>query len=146
MTFAKRRPNDEIPTSSMADIAFLLVIYFMLTVTFASSQGLDMSFPPENDEPVTVDPIESVLVEIRPDGELNVDGRPLPLDSLLSYLEPKLRQNPDKPVILRPHPQSAYGSMILVYDELRQAPDKLGLERGINIALPTEREIDIYWL
>ena len=34
------RSGAEIPTSSMADIAFLLIIFFMLTAVFATTEGL----------------------------------------------------------------------------------------------------------
>ena len=33
----------------MADIAFLLIIYFMVTTTFAATRGLDFSLPQEDD-------------------------------------------------------------------------------------------------
>lgn len=103
-----------------------------------------MSFPAEDDA-VTVDPVESVLVEIDPAGHLTVDRKPMQLAGLLPYLAPKLERNPDKPVILKPHPQSTYGAMIQVYDELRMGPAKLGVDHEITVALPTEREIAKLW-
>ena len=39
----KEREQPEIPTASMADIAFLLIIYFMLTTVFSVTKGLDFS-------------------------------------------------------------------------------------------------------
>lgn len=44
-----QRTNDEIPTSSMADIAFLLIIYFMVTATFTATRGLDLEMPAEQE-------------------------------------------------------------------------------------------------
>ena len=38
MRFKRGTVNDEIPTASMADIAFLLIIYFMVTTTFRRDQ------------------------------------------------------------------------------------------------------------
>lgn len=139
------KSNAEIPTSSMADIAFLLIIYFMLTVTFSVSKGLDFGL--DKDEPIThIEPIESVLVEIQPGGGLLVDRRPMALDTLLDYLAPKLEHNPDKPVLLRPHPRSSYGALVAVYDELRQGKERLHLTKEISIALPTEREAAQIWM
>ena len=43
MKLRQNKPEDEIPTSTMADIAFLLIIYFMVTTTFAATRGLDFS-------------------------------------------------------------------------------------------------------
>ena len=135
--------NDDIPTSPMADIAFLLVIYFMVTVTFAVSKGLDFSLP-EDAPPAVIDPVESVLVEVVAGGGLIVDRRPMTPAQLLPYLAPKLRRNPTKPVILRTHPDAGYGSMVAVFDLLRQGRDKLGLERDIHVVLPSEREIAVW--
>ncbi len=45
MKFKRGQVDDEIPTASMADIAFLLIIYFMVTTTFAATRGIDFSLP-----------------------------------------------------------------------------------------------------
>ena len=39
------RPQAEVPTSSMADIAFLLIVFFMLTAVFATTEGLQFEYP-----------------------------------------------------------------------------------------------------
>jgi biopolymer transport protein ExbD len=136
--------NEEIPTSSMADIAFLLIIYFMVTTTFAATRGLDFSLPPEDDSQPLVEKEESVLIEIQPGGTLIVDGNRLGLDEVLDYLKPKLERNPMKPVIIRPLENAEYGFMVDVFDELRQAPKKIGIEVR-NVSIPTQREIDMFW-
>ena len=145
MKFKRDKVSDEIPTSSMADIAFLLIIYFMVTTTFTATRGLDFAPPEEDDNPPVIEKEESVLIEIQPNGELLVDQRPMPLEEVLEYLEPKLERNPEKPVIIRPEPSAPYGRMVDVMDELRQGKEKLGLEEEIRITLPTQREIDSLW-
>ena len=139
-----RNVPDEIPTSSMADIAFLLIIYFMVTTTFAATRGLDFSLPQEEDDTPLVDKEESVLIEIQPGGALLVDGKAMDLDQVLDYLKPKLERNPMKPVIIRPDQMAEYGGMVDVFDELRQAPDKIGMQVK-NVSIPTQREIDMFW-
>ncbi len=138
------KPSAEIPTSSIADIAFLLIIFFMVTVTFATSQGLDFKMP-EEEHTEFIDPVESVLVEVQADSSLLVDGNPLDLGDLLGYLGPKLRDNPTKPVILKTQGDAPYGSMVEVFDVLRSAEAKLGLAHAVTIALPTEREVSQFW-
>jgi len=135
--------TDEIPTASMADVSFLLIVFFMITSTFAATRGLDFALPEQEDNPPVIEKEESVLIEIFPGGQLMVDGQPMPLDGILDYLKPKLERNPLKPVIIRPDPASEYGYMVDVFDELRQ-----GAEKGVevkNISIPTQREIQAFW-
>ena len=50
MSTKKRRfKGGEIPTSSMADIAFLLLIFFLVTTTIDIDKGLGIVLPPEGD-------------------------------------------------------------------------------------------------
>jgi biopolymer transport protein ExbD len=144
MKLKKGNVSDEIPTASMADIAFLLIIYFMVTTTFAATRGLDFSLPQEEDTPPMVEKEEAVLIEIQAGGALIVDQKPMQLDEILEYLKPKLERNPRKPVIIRPQQNAAYGDMVNVFDELRQAKDKIDIEVK-NISIPTQREIDMFW-
>ena len=171
MKLKKHDTDAEIPTSSMADIAFLLIIYFMVTATFAATRGLDFALPPEDESPPIVEKEESVLIEIRPGGELVVDQTPMQLSEIFEYLKPKLEANPKKPVIIRPQPNSQYGGMVEVFDALRKIKIKIDkddplartvytvsmkdiqdaqetgadLGKDINISLPTQREIDAFW-
>lgn len=143
MRFTRQTVSDEIPTSSMADIAFLLIIYFMVTTTFAATRGLDFALPKDDDAPPVIEKEESVLVEIDARGQVIVDGQPMQVSGLLAYLKPKLERNPMKPVIIRPDPAAPYGGMVDVFDELRQ-----GAEKGVevkNISIPTQREIEAFW-
>jgi biopolymer transport protein ExbD len=66
------------------------------------------------------------------------------LDQILDYLKPKLERNPMKPVIIRSNEMTEYGHMVSVFDELRQAPEKIGIEVK-NVSIPTQREIDMFW-
>lgn len=143
MKFSRKFVSDEIPTASMADITFLLIIFFMVTSTFAATRGLDFALPKEDKNPPIIEKEEAVLIAIRPGGALEVDGRPMQLGGILDYLKPKLTNNPNKPVIIRPDPNAAYGDMVRVYDLLRRGKD-LGVEVR-NISLPTQREIDQFW-
>lgn len=139
----KNKVNEEIPTASMADVAFLLIIYFMVTSTFAATRGLDFALPEQEDNPPLIEKEESVLIEIQPSGNYLVDGQPMQLGDILDYLEPKLERNPMKPVIIRPDQNAPYGYMVDVFDELRSGVDK-GVEVK-NISIPTQREIEAFW-
>ncbi len=169
MRLTKHTGDPEIPTSSMADIAFLLIVYFMVTATFAATRGLDFSLPKDDDNPPIVEKEDSVLIEIQPDGQYLVDRKAMKLDEIFEYLKPKLEANYKKPVILRSDRSASYGFMVAAFDTLRhikikkhengtreayvvtpaqiqtaeEEEEDLGDE--VNISLPTQREIDAFW-
>jgi biopolymer transport protein ExbD len=68
----------------------------------------------------------------------------MPIEGLLPYIAERLRQNPEKPVILRTDPSAAYGNMVAVFDELRQSEEKTGVKIE-TISIPTQREIENIW-
>src|SRR3970040_1902996 len=100
MKFQRRKTSDEIPTSSMADITFLLIIFFMVTSTFAATRGLDFSLPKDDKNPPMIEKEESVLITIYRGGGLEIDGKSIQPEQILDYLKPKLERNPNKPVII----------------------------------------------
>ena len=46
-----QRKKTEINSSSMADIAFLLLIFFLVTTTIQTNKGLSATLPPHSEEP-----------------------------------------------------------------------------------------------
>ncbi|MBZ0111260.1 MAG: biopolymer transporter ExbD [Thermoanaerobaculia bacterium] len=136
--------SDEIPASSMADIAFLLIIYFMVTTTFTATRGLDFGLPKEDDNPPEIEREDSVHIQVNPGGSILVDSKPMALDNLLEHLKGILKENPTKPVIIQTDPQAAYVDMVTVLDELRQSEEKIGMVIQ-NISIPTRREIESFW-
>jgi biopolymer transport protein ExbD len=150
MKIEKRRASAEIFTGSMADVTFLLIIYFMVTMAFSATKGLDFAVPKEDPNRSEVKAEESVFVQVKADGTFMVDGKPLPLEGFSEYLRTKVDQGVtppiiSKPVILRPDADAPYGAMMAAFDELRQTKVKLGLARELSISLPTQREIEAVW-
>ena len=54
----KKRPDPEIPGSSLADIAFLLLIFFLVTTTINVDTGIGLTLPPIPDENIDPPPIK----------------------------------------------------------------------------------------
>jgi biopolymer transport protein ExbD len=146
MKVQRRARDAEIPTASMADIAFLLIIYFMITTVFASTRGLlfGLPEPEEQDQPVRFE--EAIYIKVEPLGLL-VDRQPRDLPQLNAYIADKMAQNPNKPIIVHANPQTAYHAVMDVLDELRQverrlqANPKLGERYHLGVTIPTQAEI-----
>ncbi len=143
MKIKKKEVPSEIFTGSMADISFLLIIYFMITSAFSATRGLDFALPEDTQTP-EIKKEDSIDVHVLRGGAIQVDGEGISLEALLPYVANKLKQNAEKPVILRTDPDATYGDMIRVFDELRQAPSKIDMEIK-TISIPTRREIENLW-
>jgi len=139
----KRKFEDaEIPTSSMADIAFLLIIFFMVTAVFSATKGLEFSLP-KDDQNQPPEEEEATFVKVESDGSVMVDCKPMELEGILDYLEPRLTRNPEKPVILYTDAYAPYQAMIAVYDVLGSAEETRGFKVK-NISVPTQTEVQEY--
>jgi len=126
--------ESEIPSASMSDIAFLLIIFFMVTTVFSVTRGIEFKLPKDKPSDET-ETREATLIEVFADGSLLVDNKPMMPENISAYLKPKLERNPEKFVIIKTDLDAQYGRMIEVLDQLELLKVK-------NIVLPTQREIE----
>jgi len=126
----------DIPTASMADIAFLLIIFFMLTSVYSSNLGLEYGLP-KNEDLVNVQPLESMHVHISGPGQYTIDRRPATLEQIAGYIDNKLKQNPKKPVIIETDANVPYYVTIEMLDTCKQ----LKVE---NVSIPTSSEVAMW--
>src|SRR6478752_778839 len=63
MSRPKRRVGVRIDMTPMVDVAFLLLIFFMVTTVFRTPQALEINLPPKND--VKTDVAQSKVLEVR---------------------------------------------------------------------------------
>jgi biopolymer transport protein ExbD len=139
MKIARRELPVEIPTASMADVAFLLIIFFLVASFYSVTRGIQFSLPKHDEAALTAEPEAATLIEIAANGALTVDSRPMPLENLRGYLRPRLERNPTKSVILQTSLDAPYEAMTDVFDELRQ----VGVQ---NLVIPTSTELQMYGL
>ncbi len=110
----------EIPTASMADIAFLLIIFFMVTTVFANEIGLQIVLPEKGEEvKVKSENIQRVYVEAM--GGIRLNGEPVDQDDFVNEVKVILSANKDAIFSIKTHPKSKYQYMINALDKLRLA-------------------------
>jgi biopolymer transport protein ExbD len=134
-----------IPTSTMADIAFLLIVFFMVTSVFSATKGLEFRLPSDDDNDDDPEPVEAVFIHVQRD-RVTVDCRTTGLHEILPYLEPKLLRDPNKPVILYTDPDAEYRRMVSVYDLLAgtRSDDSPWAFEVRNVSVPTRRDVAQY--
>jgi len=149
MKIKRKKSTPEIPSSSMADIAFLLIIFFMLTSVFSMDKGIQFKLP--KDEPATItQPEEAIHIHVLDDGSIVVDNKPMVLSDIREYVKSKVEINRTKPVIVHCEPGTPYARLIDVLDELKQLElemypenkdDDPTNDKHIFISIPTQEEI-----
>ena len=130
----KRKTDAGIPTSSMADIAFLLLIFFLVTTTFDEEKGLEIVLPEESTE-VQVSQKNVIHLMVQTDGLVQVKrGESVQVQTLRSQeIASVWRQaattNPNLIAAVKTAPTAPYRYMVDVLDQLRLAgADKISLQ------------------
>ncbi len=120
----KQRVSDEIPTASLADIAFLLLIFFLTTTVFNEEKGLPIVLP-EQAEEQEVSPKNLIFFIVQPDGRVVVRRGESEQEQTISYnqvegiLRQELAANENLIAAIQTHPDAAYRHMVNVLDEVK---------------------------
>lgn len=126
----RRRASPEVPTASMPDIAFLLIIFFLVTTTLYMDKGLGLVLPRVGQTKVV--PRKNICnVWVNAAGEVAVEGEVVPLGELREEVARRLKENPKLIVSLKVDELAKYKVFVDVLDELKLA----GAAR-ISIASP----------
>ena len=116
-----------IPTSTMADIAFLLIVFFLVTTSFSEDKGLGLTLPPYGSE--TRVPSRNITrVWINAIGEIMHDQEIVSLDLMRQRVAKMTEDNPDLIVSIKTDPDTRYEYFVDVVDAIKQAGnDKISI-------------------
>ncbi|MED5474937.1 MAG: biopolymer transporter ExbD [Candidatus Neomarinimicrobiota bacterium] len=129
----KARPEtEEINSSSMADIAFLLLVFFLVTTTISMDKGLSLVLPPVGEE-LEVNRKNITNILINESGKLLFDEKPAKIRELNRLVTEKLRQNDKMIFSVQTHSRTKYSDYIAVLDQL-----KIAKASRISIANPDQ--------
>ena len=118
------RPSDSIPTSSMADIAFLLLIFFLVTTVFPKDKGLALVLP---DDIANVSPNNVLHLLVMPDGSIEVrpgnsqQGPRVGAPQIADIWREAVAERPELIAAVKVSPEAAHHRMVDVLDQLQLA-------------------------
>ena len=142
-TNTRDRMKNEINAGSMADIAFLLLIFFLVTTTIVEDKGVLVKLPPWSEEPPDITKLKtrnvySVLVNA--DDQLLVRGEEMKIGDLRDNAKVFIRnpqklenmaENPRKAIISMKNDRGTkYETYLEVYNELKAAYNELRNEEA----------------
>ena len=126
----KRKGKAEIPTSSMSDIAFLLIIFFMATTKFDVKEGIRIVLPQavadntQQAQTITLTEKEMTRMQILADGLIVVNKeapRGYENGELDALIQQKVKVNPQMIFKVITDREAKYNEMVRVVDRLKAA-------------------------
>jgi biopolymer transport protein ExbD len=130
----RQRVEAEIPSASMADIAFELMIFFLVATTFDVDTGIGLVLPPaaETTEQVKVKQSDIAKLLVNAAGEVLLDGELITIPQIRETIKNKIKQNPKLIVSIKTDRETNYSRYIEVLDELKLAYNDLREEYSLR--------------
>jgi biopolymer transport protein ExbD len=108
------KPYDTINVTPMLDLAYVLLVIFIIMTT-ASVQGLSINLPKPSNKPSLVQK-EVRIVQIMPGGVLMLNGASITLPELESRLSAAMAKDPETSVMVKGDPQANYAEVVEIID------------------------------
>lgn len=124
------KPYDSINVTPMLDLAYVLLVVFILMTT-AGVQGLTMNLPKPSNKPST-EQHEVKIVQVMESGAFMVNGVGVTLEQLEGQLNAARSRDPKFSVMIRGEARAPYDGVIQVVDLV----NRMGIE---NVGLITSR-------
>jgi biopolymer transport protein ExbD len=114
--------TEQIPMAPLIDIAFNILIFFMVTSVFAGRESeIDIVLPTAETSIQTQRSQGEIFINIRDDGAIVVNNQQMDLTELEAVLERVARYFPGGSVIIRGDSNVALGRAVGVLDACRKA-------------------------
>jgi len=119
------KPYDSINVTPMLDLAYVLLVVFILMTT-ASVQGLSITMPKPSNKPQT-EKHELLILQVKADGGVLLNGIGVSLDELERRLNDAKSRDPQMSVAIRGEAAAPYASVISVIDLCNRLAVNMGL-------------------
>ncbi|MBG98680.1 biopolymer transporter ExbD [bacterium] len=120
LTKPRRAAMQEVNSSSMSDIAFLLLVFFLVTTTISLDKGISLILPAEGNElEVNKNNIVNVLINDR--GKVLLDDQPTQIKDIKRKAIDRIKANKKVIFSVLTNKRTKYKSYIEVLDQLKQA-------------------------
>jgi len=120
----KRKAEVEIPTASMSDISFLLLVFFLSTTTFDIKKGLGIVLPAaskEDTQKVKLKQDNLTKILVRADGVVLMNEEEVSYEQLEDRIQKLVRENPDMVISLKTDRDAKYNNMVIALDRIQSA-------------------------
>ncbi|MBS3742153.1 MAG: biopolymer transporter ExbD [Candidatus Cloacimonetes bacterium] len=116
----KTRVATEIPNASMSDIAFILLIFFMVSTTFVKEKGLDVTLPKAK-AIQKINRQNAATIYVNRASTISIDDFAVSVDQVKPIMQNKVAENPSIVTCFRTDASTDYGIMVDIMNELKKA-------------------------
>jgi biopolymer transport protein ExbD len=118
----KSKAASEIPSSSLADMAFLLLIFFMVTTVFRQEEDRDVVFPEAEATQKLEEPRKDILnIYVEQDGDIYINDRLTAPEQVHAVIRPIRMENYGVVIMLRSDRDVSYHRIDQILKELQAA-------------------------
>ena len=94
--------NSSINIASLIDVVFLLIIFFMTVSHINATEALPLDLPIENNGTEEVSDLPAqMIINIKPSGQININGLDMNMEKFQSLLEAVAKNNRQNEIIIR---------------------------------------------
>jgi|AntAceMinimDraft_4_1070372.scaffolds.fasta_scaffold19064_3 biopolymer transport protein ExbD len=122
-TEKKKKRETEIPSSSMSDIAFLLLVFFLVVSTIDQDKGVQMLLPPMGGE-LEINKKNITIVQINSEGIVLFNDEIVPLKQINVRTKNMITKNPKMIFSVQTDAKTKYQDYLSVIDQLKIADAK----------------------
>jgi biopolymer transport protein ExbD len=118
----KAKATSDIPSSSLADMAFLLLIFFMVTTTFPQERPMRMPWPEAEATEKLDEARKNILnIFVTQQGQIFINDRLTPIEQVSNVIAPLYVENRRLLISLRADRNTPYSVIYNIQEEMQEA-------------------------
>ncbi|PJZ57897.1 biopolymer transporter ExbD [Leptospira barantonii] len=121
MSLKKKKNPPSIPVSSMADIAFLLLVFFMVTSVLDTDPDIPIALPDVPGGEQLNKKIANVYLSADPNRTVFYNSIKMPINEAINNIRAKLTTTPDLKVLIHADKELPYAELDQVFETLQDA-------------------------
>ncbi len=111
--------DSDINLTPMLDVVFIMLIFFVVTTSFVKESGVEINRP--SAETAQQQEQANILIAIRPNGEIWIEGRSVDVRSVRANIERLRAEFPEGQVVIQGDRAAQIGLLVRVMDQVRLA-------------------------
>lgn len=132
----KKRRRVIINITSLIDVLFLLLIFFIMSSTFIEQPGMKLELP--ESQSATSEKMKELILEMKEDGQITLNKEPASLDNLEELFEQAIPSMEEKTLVIKADKHVPHGDVVKVMDMAKLS----GLEKLVIATKSKSRNAD----